>query len=127
MTISKAEYDEAVKAKESAQNTINAYHDEQRAAFDKRIKENPVFTPDELVYSAAARCNGCGAGLAYPKDCGPGHYWDCADVLTGKIKNPGKEHQQFPFMYYSIKSENQPSANGQTTRPTAQQAGAQDE
>lgn len=117
MTISKEEYEAASKQRDAAEATMNAYHAQEQNVFNQRMNDNPIFTPEELVYSAFARCKGCNAGLAYPKGCGPRHYWDCADVLTGKIQNPGKEHVQFPFMFYDIKSEEQPSANGATTRP----------
>lgn len=115
--ISEAEYGIAREMKAAAEETINAYHSQEQAAFALRMKVNPIFKPEELTYSAYARCKGCGAGLAYPKKCGVGHYWDCADVLTGKIVNPGKEHIQYPFAFYSIKSEDQPSVKGATTRP----------
>lgn len=115
--ISEAEYEFAREMKAAAEETIAAYLVQKQDEFDLRMRTNPIFTPDELVYSARARCKGCGAGLAYPKNCGIRHYWDCSGVLTGKIQNPGKEHIQYPFAFYEIKSENQPSADGATTRP----------
>lgn len=114
--ITKEQYEKAVKDRESAEKIISEFHEQKRIAFKQRMKENPIFTEDELIFSATIRCKGCGAGLAYPKDCGPGHYWDCSGVLLGKIKNPGKEHEQYPFMYHEIKSEDQPSAHGHSTR-----------
>lgn len=79
------------------------------------------FTAEELIFSASSRCP-CGAGLAYPKGSGPKGFWDCADLLMDnfiKKGEPGsKEHtDRLPFMFYEIKSEGQPSANGTTTRP----------
>jgi len=71
---------------------------------------------NELIYAATSRCQ-CGAGLAYFKGSA---YWDCSDILTGRA---GKEEQEIvhdgakPFSFWKVKSENQPSANGQTTRP----------
>jgi hypothetical protein len=62
--------------------------------------------------------------LAYPKDkpltevsCR-----DCSDILTGRalMKDPECKvlHSgKMPFAFYEIKSEDQPSANGATTRP----------
>lgn len=89
----------------------------RQEAYESGVK----YTDDELRYSAYSRCE-CGAGLAYPKDCGINHYWDCADILTGRAipadKEGAKQHAgQLPFMFYEIKSEDQPSANGATTRP----------
>jgi hypothetical protein len=65
-----------------------------------------------LVYAAVSRCQ-CGAGLAYaPKD----DAWDCSAVLLGQVA-PGPEHRRYPFTFWEIKSELQPSARGGTTRP----------
>ena len=85
----------------------------------------------KLLYAATARCP-CGAGLAYPPD-GPGDetsphrwpfngYWDCSAIWLGEAIESGQpgsvEHtDKLPFAFYEIKSENQPSANGATTRP----------
>lgn len=80
------------------------------------------YTDEELRYSATSRCD-CGAGLAYPKgkpfieiNC-----WDCSDILTGRalLKDPECKNihaGQLPFAFYEIKSEDQPSAMGKTTR-----------
>lgn len=95
-----------------------------------------LFTDDQLRYAASSRCE-CGAGLAYPKDPtvrqvkewmsdSPFNYWDhwdCSDILTGRAVPKGQEGSKmhsgkYPFAFYEIKSENQPSANGATTRPT---------
>ena len=74
----------------------------------------------ELVYAATARCM-CGAGLAYPTDARPKDAWDCSDILTGRAVPKGVigsvlHDTPRPFVFYEIKSEHQPSANGQTTR-----------
>lgn len=91
------------------------------------------FAADELTYSAHARCV-CGAGLAYPRDCGMHGSWFCSALLTrahGRLEKranadgeeriftaSGAEHQPgLPFSMYGIKSEGQPSAYGATTRP----------
>ena len=78
---------------------------------------------ERLVYAAHARCD-CGAGLAYdPANCeGEKRCWDCSDILLAKaiVKGlPGwKTHTApLPFAFYEVKSENQPSAYGATTRP----------
>ncbi len=82
----------------------------------ERFNENNEFFSDsDLIYSAGARCDKCGAGLAYPKDCGPWHQWTCSNVLKGIGTDNG--HGAYPFSFYEIKSENQPSAQGNTTRP----------
>lgn len=95
----------------------------------KRLSKNQVvrkgdlmsLTENDLVYAAFARCP-CGAGLAHIKNCGPQGNWDCSDILLGRAipsGQPGaKQHTaQLPFVFYEIKSENQPSVNGATTRP----------
>lgn len=88
---------------------------------------------ERLVYAASARCP-CGAGLAYDpagevggEDDTP-HYkpnaWDCSAILLGTAILKGQpgavQHTGvLPFAFYEIKSENQPSAGGATTRPKA--------
>ncbi len=97
-----------------------------------------AFRPWELCYAQTARCR-CGAGLAYWP---PGWHlrrgrieesngWVCADLLTGRIKiergeiedkslgvfglqkeTPEPPHEYYPFMFYEIRSENQPNRNG---------------
>jgi hypothetical protein len=74
-----------------------------------------------LIYAAYSRCP-CGAGLAHREGVGPDGYWDCSDILLGKAVPKGEpgsvQHTaQLPFVFYEVKSENQPSANGATTRP----------
>lgn len=89
-----------------------------------------VWMDSDLLYAATARC-ACGAGLAYaPSDPGDPSSpfkrpsaWECSDILTGRAipsGQPGaKTHDEpAPFAFYEIKSENQPSAQGLTTRPT---------
>lgn len=83
----------------------------------------------KLVYAATSRCP-CGAGLAYdPDDSGEGTVfrgpsaWDCSAILLGAAIPAGQpgavEHtDKLPFAFYEIKSEDQPSAGGATTRPT---------
>jgi hypothetical protein len=115
--VTKEEYENARKAYDEANATINEYHREQAEAFRHRLKGGPAFSYAELVFAAHNRCP-CGAGLAYPKDCGPMHHWDCSAILAGTA-DPTKQHTaQLPFSMYEIKSELQPSANGATTRGT---------
>lgn len=80
------------------------------------------FRLEELRFSATVRCD-CGAGLAYPKDIGIHGSWDCSDILLGRAIPKGQEGSKMhasplPFAFYEIKSEDQPSANGATTRPS---------
>jgi hypothetical protein len=72
---------------------------------------------ERLVYSAFAVCAVCKSGLAYDRYLAePNGSWRCSRDLLGL--NMGIPHPSLPFAFYDIKSENQPSANGQTTRPT---------
>jgi hypothetical protein len=86
-----------------------------------------ALTPDDLVYAAYSRCP-CGAGLAYvPKwydePQSPAHRcWDCSAILLDTAPHKGTEGSvehtgKLPFIFYEILSEQQPSANGATTRP----------
>lgn len=81
-----------------------------------------VYSDAELRYAATARCS-CGAGLAYPAfEYNMHGAWDCADILTGRAIPSGQpgavtHTDRLPFAFYEIKSEDQPSANGTTTRP----------
>jgi len=89
-----------------------------RRRFKRITAAGQYFADDDLVYAATYCCD-CGAGLAYPFGCGPRHYWDCSDILTGR-STPGdsKRHSDIrPFEFWEIRSENQPSARGYTTRP----------
>ncbi len=84
---------------------------------------------ERLIFAAFTRCP-CGAGLAYdPADTGEGtpfrgpSAWDCSAIILGTAIPDGKpgavEHTgRLPFAFYEIKSEDQPSAQGATTRPT---------
>lgn len=72
-----------------------------------------------LVYAATNRCP-CGAGLAY--EPGGEREWDCSAILLGEAIPSGEpgavQHTaRLPFAFYEIKGENQPSAEGATTRP----------
>jgi hypothetical protein len=71
-----------------------------------------------LVYSATARCP-CGLGLAYDADNTDPFKgaWDCSGILEHRANSEVKHTAALPFIFYEVKSEGQPSANGQTTRP----------
>jgi hypothetical protein len=87
-----------------------------------------TYKDSELVYAATARCP-CGAGLAYPPkgvpEEGPFKYWDhwdCSDILTGRAVKKGEpgavtHTDKLHFSCWEVKSEDQPSAKGATTRP----------
>lgn len=79
----------------------------------------------KLVYAAHKRCP-CGAGLAYEPRGESGKpiagYWDCSAILLGDAIPSGQpgsvQHTgRLPFVFYEVKSETQPSAQGATTRP----------
>jgi len=88
---------------------------------DKTFPEIGKLKDKHLRYASTSRCL-CGAGLAYPLNSGINGHWECSDILTGRAVPHGesgwKTHTaQLPFAFYEIKSEDQPSANGITTRP----------
>lgn len=77
-------------------------------------QSDPARSPrsGHLTFAAEKRCP-CGAGLAYA----PGDdYWDCSAILLGTADKGVQHTAKLPFVFYEIKSENQPSANGRTTR-----------
>jgi hypothetical protein len=82
---------------------------------------NEPVKAEDLVFAATSRCP-CGAGLAYKKgeNTNPdspfklADHWDCSAILIGRdVKHTAK----LPFVFWKVKSENQPSAGGATTRP----------
>ena len=80
-----------------------------------------VYRDHQLVYAATSRCP-CGAGLAYPRGIGIRGSWDCSDILTGRAIPSGQtgavmHTDRLPFTFWEVRSEQQPSANGATTRP----------
>jgi hypothetical protein len=104
--ITSGQYRTAIEEKEKAEKVINLYHVERAQEFKERMKNNPVFTEDELIFSAADRCI-CGYGLAYPVGCGFHHYWDCAGILLGKVDTAVLHTDKLPFLYYDVKSESE--------------------
>lgn len=91
--------------------------DECDARIEKAERMEAKFTPDELVFAAFNRCN-CGAGMAYPNNIGMRGAWYCSAILLGEAdpRLDTKHTAPLPFIFYEIKSEKQPSANGDTTR-----------
>lgn len=122
-------YAEADKLEAQAKELRKEAHGERLEEGRKR----PL--AERLCYAATSRCP-CGAGLAYdPFGASGGHpekgendspfvgvlsgYWDCSAILLGTQAPPPMKHtDQLPFSFYEIKSENQPSAHGATTRPS---------
>ena len=104
--ITEAEYDAAIVANTAAEKVIHEYHKQEAELFDRRLIENPIFTDEELRYSASALCF-CGHGMAYPTGCGAFHYWDCSAILKG-IADDGAEHRgQESFTFSGIKGESE--------------------
>jgi len=106
---------------EKLNEILRNQHEQTENKIGRCLKYQDKFNDDELVYAAYERCN-CGAGMAYPKSIGVSGAWYCSDILTGRAipgKTEGaKEHSsRKSFMYYEIKSENQSSVKGSTTRP----------
>jgi hypothetical protein len=94
---------------------------EAEKAVKLKLESGDSFTDGELVYAATARCL-CGAGMAYPKGIGTRGFWDCSAILKGEAIAEGKtgsvKHEgRMPFTFYEVKSENQPSVKGMSTRP----------
>jgi hypothetical protein len=113
--------------------------DQAYASKIAREKTRPLV--ERLVFAAYTRCQ-CGAGVAYdptgevhspqvnpgPPPC-IGGSWECSDILLyyggalsdeEKARSIAATHDSaFPFAFYEIKSEDQPSANGATTRERA--------
>ena len=110
--ITREQYEVASKQQDECQGVINAYHTQQLERFEKRLSDGTPFTDEELVYAASLLCP-CGHGLAYPKDCGPFHYWDCSAILKGIADPKAKHSGQLPFAFYDVKAE---SEHAGTTR-----------
>jgi len=105
---------------EPLQKELQSIYEAEGENTEAKIKQCEMmkdkFSPDELRYAATSRCK-CGAGLAYPKNSSPRGSWYCSVILTGQAERGSSHDSSFPFTFYEIKSEHQPSANGQTTRP----------
>lgn len=104
--ITKEQYEEAKVQKKASEDIINQYHKEDAERFRKRLEENPIFTDDELIYSAQTLCP-CGHGLAYPKGCPMNFYWDCSAILKGIADKTVKHTDKLSFMMYDVKGESE--------------------
>lgn len=114
--ITEEQYQQAVQARDQAQETISQYFQQQQRAFEIRMTENPIFTDEELIYSRFTLCP-CGHGLAYPKGCGPWHYWDCSAILKGISERTVLHTAQLPFAIFDVKSESAESTTRGVYRP----------
>jgi hypothetical protein len=104
--------------KRSRLNELLVQEHEATAAKVKRCEMGQdKFDLAELVYAADNRCL-CGAGMAYPTTIGPWGSWICSAILLGQAQHGTTHTRPMPFSMYEVKSENQPSANDATTRPT---------
>jgi hypothetical protein len=104
----------------AARSLANAKDDAEHAEVVSRYGH---YADEELRYAAGARCP-CGAGLAYHKRTSIRGAWECSDVLTGRAARQldgvtlAVEHTEpLPFAFFEVKSEDQPSAQGHSTRP----------
>ena len=79
----------------------------------KALRKKQKTKPGSLVYSATARCP-CGLGLAHTNKS---DHWDCSGIILGTADPSVKHTDKLPYVFYEIKSEDQPSANGHSTRP----------
>lgn len=103
-----ASYESYRKHYDAALADLNSKIDKltaERDALSKSIYSRHKTFADGLIFSASARCK-CGAGLCY-KQGTEADAWVCSADVT---------HPSYPFAFYEIKSEDQPSAMGQTTR-----------
>lgn len=90
---------------------------------DARERERPL--KDRLVFAARTYCH-CGHGMAYDPLNEVGRdqsspfvmvdRWTCSAVLLGIADEKLVHQEPLPFAFYELKSEDQPSAAGQTTR-----------
>jgi hypothetical protein len=96
---------------DAAEAAFEAARKKFREAYEAHQRDN-----ERLVYAAHAHCK-CGAGLAYLNTAGIRGDWRCSAVLKDPNESGLAHDGPFPFAFYEIKSENQPSACGATTRP----------
>lgn len=90
---------------------------ERDGLFKLLCAEDRPLTVDDLEWAATARCR-CGAGYCYPKFIRDTHgSWMCSAILLGTAAAESEHDVAKPFTFWSIKSDDQPSANGATTRP----------
>lgn len=109
---------------------------ELRKKFDEQYKADGRAQPllERMTFAAYTRCE-CGAGMAYdpyqeddPNSPFKGPTkWECSNILLYETFDRDKKAEvkaavhspPMSFNAYEVKSENQPSANGATTRGPA--------
>lgn len=111
--ITEEQYIQACDSKKAAEALMHDYHLQEIAAFKARIASGVPFTDEELIYSAETLCP-CGHGLAYPKKCAPGHYWDCSAILKGVQDDAVQHTARLPFAFYDVKAEGERMCGGTT-------------
>ena len=106
----------------AAQHEADRLREEAHALKHQQLLAKPI--GERLIFAAYKRCP-CGAGLAYDPCAedensvfkGPlSGYWDCSAIMLGTADAKVTHTAKLPFSFYEILSENQPSANGATTR-----------
>lgn len=111
----------AIDAGNAASRELSRRAQAQAEAISERVKRTrqadptAAFSADELRFAATERC-ACGAGLAYPIGCNVHDAWHCSAILRGIASRELAHSAPLPFSFYEIKSEDQPSARGATTR-----------
>lgn len=120
MNYEKATNDELRATAAACQVELSRRHREATEATEQRLagalRKMDKFEPAELIYAARERCS-CGCGMAYPKDVGVQGAWYCSAILLGQAEAGTAHSSPLPFMFYEVKSEQQPSVRGATTRP----------
>jgi hypothetical protein len=115
-----SEIEQAEEAIKPKRERLTQLHIEQHKGIEERVKladrGKGDFKLEELTFAAHTRCI-CGHGFAYPNNCGPFSSWTCSAILRGLAQAGSSHDSAMPFAFYELKSENQPSANGLTTRP----------
>jgi hypothetical protein len=104
---------------EPLEKELTEIYKQEEVLISKKIQDcyslKDKFIEDDLRYAARDRCP-CGAGMAYPKNIGINGGWHCSDILLGRASVEDTHDPELPFAFYDIKSADQPSANGATTK-----------
>ena len=89
----------------------------RQTGYDQRDARDERPVKDRMTFAATWRCP-CGHGMAYDPLVRASK-WECSGILLGIADKALLHTRPAPFAYYEAKSENQPSADGQTTREPA--------